>query len=412
MSKALTIKNLSSILIYLLPIFIISGNFLADLTVVIINILFVTLLIQNKSINYIYDNKYFWVLVVFYLYVVVRSLFTLEWISIKSAIFLFRYIIFIFAFHYLYINKVLNLSHLYSILIFLMAILFIDGSYQYVFKSNIFGYDLFHPDRVSSFFGDELIMGSYTFRVLLLIIPLSLFLNKNNVHHKNFLKLGLIILILVFLLILSGERTPFFLSLLYILSLIVILPQGFLNKLKLFLIFIISIIFIFNYNITFSKRLIDMSIKNFKNVRHDNNQKNFLSFSQMHDDHYSSGVEMFKDNILFGQGLKMFRIKCNEKKFNVGKFSCSTHPHNIIIQFIAELGIVGILFLIYFYFKLFSKLKTVKNNPLLTSTTFLVFLILFPFLPFGNFFHNGLVIMNILSISILWCLHNDNNKQY
>ena len=117
MSKALTIKNLSSILIYLLPIFIISGNFLADLTVVIINILFVTLLIQNKSINYIYDNKYFWVLVVFYLYVVVRSLFTLEWISIKSAIFLFRYIIFIFAFHYLYINKVLNLSHLYSILI-------------------------------------------------------------------------------------------------------------------------------------------------------------------------------------------------------------------------------------------------------------------------------------------------------
>ena len=69
----------------------------------------------------------------------------------------------------------------------------------------------------------------------------------------------------------------------------------------------------------------------------------------MHDDHYSSGMKMFKDNFLFGQGLKMFRVKCNEEKFNVGRFSCSTHPHNIIIQFLAELGIVGILFLIYFF---------------------------------------------------------------
>ena len=71
---------------------------------------------------------------------------------------------------------------------------------------------------------------------------------------------------------------------------------------------------------------------------------------------------MFKDNILFGQGLKMFRIKCSEEKFNAGRFSCSTHPHNIIIQFLAELGIVGILFLIYFYFSLFLTIKKITKN--------------------------------------------------
>jgi O-antigen ligase len=414
MSKVSLMKNVSSTLIYLLPIFIISGNFLTDLSVVIINVLFITVLIQNKSINFIYKNKYFWILVFFYLYLVVRSIFTLEWISIKSAIFSFRYVIFIFAFYYLYINKVLNLHYLYLILISLLVILTIDGTYQYVFKSNIFGYDLLHPYRVSSFFGDELIMGSYTFRVLLLIIPLSLFFYQNNIHFKNFLKLTLFTIVLIYLLILTGERIAFFLSLVYILTLILILPKGLLNKLKIIFLFTLALIFIFNSNNNFSQRIFKLTKSNIQSfvIAKENNKKNILSLSIMHDDHYSSGIKMFKDNILFGQGLKMFRIKCNEDKFNTGQYSCSTHPHNIIIQFLAELGIIGILFLIYFYFSLFSNIKAAKNNSLIISTTFLVFLIFFPLLPYGNFFHNGLVIMNILSISILWCLYNDDNKQY
>ena len=60
------------------------------------------------------------------------------------------------------------------------------------------------------FFGDELIMGSYTFRVLLLIIPLSLYFHQNNVYFKNFLKLILLTIVLIYLLILSGERVAFY----------------------------------------------------------------------------------------------------------------------------------------------------------------------------------------------------------
>ena len=411
MPKVSMMKNASSTLIYLLPVFIISGNFLADLSVVIINVLFITLLIQNKSINFIYKNKYFWILVFFYLYLVVRSIFTLEWISIKPAIFSFRYVIFIFAFYYLYINKVLNLRYLYLILISLLIILTIDGTYQYVFESNLFGYNILHENRASSFFGDELIMGSYTFRVLLLIIPLSLFFHQNNVYFKNFLKLILLTIVLIYLLILSGERVAFFLGLVYTLTLILILPKGLLNKLKIMILFTVTLIFIFNSNNNFSQRIFEQTKSNLEQVM-TADKKNILSLSAMHDDHYSSGMKMFKDNILFGQGLKMFRIKCNEDKFNTGKHSCSTHPHNIIIQFLAELGIIGTLFLTYFYFSLFSNIKAAKNNSLIISTTFLVFLIFFPLLPYGNFFHNGLVIMNILSISILWCLCNDGNKQY
>jgi hypothetical protein len=414
MLKALTIQNLSSTIIYLLPIFIISGNFLSDLAVVIINILFVTLLIQNKSINFIYNNKYFWAIVIFYLYITIRSLFTLEWVSIKSAIFSFRYVIFIFAFYYFYINKFLNLNYLNLILISLLFLLSIDGTYQYIFKSNIFGYDLFHPNRVSSLFGDELIMGSYTFRILLLIIPLSLFYYKNNFNLKNLLKLILLIIFLLFLLILSGERIAFFLSSFYIFSLIIILPKSLFDRLIYTFLFIATLFFIFNYNNDFSQRLLHLTKQNIESfvLTKNNSRKNVLSLSKMHDDHYSTGMEMFKDNFLFGQGPKMFRIKCNDEKFKVGKFSCSTHPHNIIIQFLAELGVIGIAFLLYFYLSLFLNIKAIKNNYLISSTSFLAFLIFFPLLPYGNFFHNGLVIMNILSISILWCLYYDDNKKY
>ena len=201
----------------------------------------------------------------------------------------------------------------------------------------------------------------------------------------------------------------------YILTLMLILPKGFLNKLKICSLFIITIIFIFNFNDNFSKRMINVTMYNINSfvLNYDHGtKKNILSLSRMHDDHYASGFEMFKDNILFGQGPKMFRIKCKENRFNVAKWSCSSHPHNIIIQFLAELGLVGTLFLIYFYLSLFLNIKKAKNKPLIILTTFLVFLIFFPLLPFGNFFHNGLVIMNILSISILWCLYNGDNEQY
>ena len=127
-------------------------------------------------------------------------------------------------------------------------------------------------------------------------------------------------------------------------TLILVLPKGLLNKLKIFSLFILIIIFIFNYNNNFSDRLFNITKINIKSfvIAKNNDKKNILSLSRVHDDHYL--FQMFKDNILFGQGLKMFRIKCSEEKFNVGIFSCATHPHNIIIQFLAELGIVGIIY--------------------------------------------------------------------
>lgn len=412
MIKVSTLENFSAKLIYALPIFIIIGNFFADLTIVLINIIFMILIFKTKSLDLIYKNKYFWVLFFFYLYVLIRSIFTLEWISIKSALFLFRFPIFIFAFYYLYINKILNLRILYFIFIFILFILLIDGTYQYIFKQNILGIKILHENRVSSFFGDELIMGSFTFRLLSLIIPLTILMNQDKLKISLYLKLILFSLSLIFLTILSGERLAFFLFLLYLIIIFLILPKSIFSTILNIFIIILVTIFIFKSDNNFSKRIINTTKINIENYVFKKNEerKNILSLSKMHDDHYSSGIKMFQDNFIFGQGIKMFRIKCKEPKFETGKYSCSTHPHNILIQFLSELGIVGTLFLLYFYFSIFIKIRRVKNKSLIVSSTFLVFLIFFPFLPYGNFFHNGLVITNIFSISFLWCLYYRDNK--
>ena len=69
-------------------------------------------------------------------------------------------------------------------------------------------------------------------------------------------------------------------------------------------------------------------------------------FTPIHDSHYRTAYNMYKDKPFLGHGPKMFRVICNDKKYAVGKYSCATHPHNFYIQLLAETGILGFLFLL------------------------------------------------------------------
>ena len=101
---------------------------------------------------------------------------------------------------------------------------------------------------------------------------------------------------------------------------------------------------------------------------------------------------MFKNRPYFGHGVKSFRTLCNDKKFVFNENSCSTHPHNFYIQFLAELGIVGFLFLVVFYlyilFKTFKKIffddRSQKNLGLILCYSHIL-ISLFPLMPTGNF---------------------------
>ncbi len=83
--------------------------------------------------------------------------------------------------------------------------------------------------------------------------------------------------------------------------------------------------------------------------------KKLLFFLIEHESHAISSIEIFKDNPILGVGPKKFRFECGKEKYNISKFSCSTHPHNFYIQLLAETGIVGsiIPLILLFYIILF-----------------------------------------------------------
>ena len=84
----------------------------------------------------------------------------------------------------------------------------IDGYIQYFTGESITGHKIKEGVRLSSFFGDELILGSYLSRFLPIII--ALFFLSQHSRKKN---LNIILLIFVIftsvIIFLSGERAAF-----------------------------------------------------------------------------------------------------------------------------------------------------------------------------------------------------------
>ena len=67
-------------------------------------------------------------------------------------------------------------------------------------------------------------------------------------------------------------------------------------------------------------------------------------FSKTHESHYKTAIAIFKDKKIFGAGVKSFRHVCKNLKYNPQ--GCATHPHNTFLQFLSELGLLGIIFYI------------------------------------------------------------------
>ena len=400
------------------PLFFFPLTYIFGIAITELFIFFFTIFLIINYKNEKFSNRnILLVLLLFSLYLGVSAIIQIPSSLKYSSIFHFRYVLFsisVYLFFKIFEELNFNKKVLSILFLLLIIILLFDSCFQFLVGENILGQKLSRFGyRVSSFFGDELILGSFLMR-LLPIILWYLFYLKIEIKSK---KLFFIIFFSAyfFVVYISGERTAFALTALMVLLFIIFvsnLRYIFFISIIVFTIFAFFVaitnvgkedithrMFVKTYNQLTNKNAdTDKPSKNIledKDLRFIDKIKSINIFSPNHHGHLIIAKELFTKNLFFGVGPKGFRHYCRTVNYDPPKGICSTHPHNIFAQILSELGLFGLLFyLVFIFFILKVLLKNIKkksidhqiNGLLVISIGLLINL--FPFIPSGNLFNN------------------------
>ncbi len=397
---------ISSWTIVLMPCFLISGPFLSDLGVSLVAILFLISSINNNFNKY-YNNYYFKFFAIFCLILILSSLFSDHTlISLKNSLFYFRFGIFSLCFWYLLDKNIFPIKYLFLSILICFSSLIIDGYFQFFFGKNLFGYELYNNFRVSSFFGSELILGSYLARFFPILFGLFILLDEIKKSKLLLLFMTLIFILSEGLIFISGERLALFFMNLSAIFIILMLKEYRIYRIWTYIasLSLIALLIIFVPNS--KQRFVDQTIYDFTR----NTDDKLYIFSKPHTDMYTSAYRMFLDNKFIGVGPRQFRNKCEQ--YYVSEYSCETHPHNTYLELLSEAGIFAFLivasFFVYltylsikhFIFKLIKGKKSIFNDVevcLLSA----VIISLWPFSPSGSFFNNWMSIVYYFPVGLL-----------
>ena len=296
--------NLNSILIILFPFALVSGPLIPEIFLFIIILSFIYLSQKEKKFFY-YKNNFFKVFMFFFLIINISAFYNFNLISIKSSIFYFRFGLFSIAiFFFLNENKFLQKLCLYSFTL-LILLLFIDSTIQFFFDRNIIGFEKSATGRVSSFFGDELVLGSFVSKFFLFY--LALFFSEKI--SKNKFLLFLIIIIFFLIIFYSASRTAFG-SYVLAISFFLIIAKEYKSGFKLILLCSALIIILSQFNDNNFKRV-------FNHTKYQMFQEysSFNFLSQRHMLHLITAYKIFEKNIFLGAGVKSFRLLCDKNDF-------------------------------------------------------------------------------------------------
>ena len=410
-----------------MPAFLISGPFLSDLGLSLVALLFLINSTKNNLKKYF--NNYFFKIFIFFCFLLTLSslLSHNPLISLKTSFFYFRFGIFSICFWYLLDANPNLVKYLFLSILICFLSLIVDGYIQYFVGKNILGIKLYNEYRVSSFFGSELILGSYLARLFPLLFGIFIFLDQQKKNKLNLTFITIIFILSEGLIFLSGERLALFFMNLSAIFIIIMLKQYKVYRLWTYLISLLLILILMNMFPHTKERIIDQTFNDFRGIYKQNNNvdnnhyNNLYIFSKPHTHMYVTAYNMFLENKFFGVGPRQFRNKC--QNYSVGEYSCDTHPHNTYLELLSEAGIFaffvvfGFFCLLCFFSAKHFLFKFIKGKKsLITDFEVCLFscvlISLWPFSPSGSFFNNWMSVVYYFPVGLLLWQRSKSKKSY
>ena len=360
----------------------------------------------------IFDKKTF---IFFFSFLVL--IFPFESIDFKNSFIkylsFFRFLLMLFGL-IIFFEKENNINKffikIYKTYTLILVVIIIDVIIEYTFGSNIFGNKSYIKHRIASFTNDELIIGYIL--CFTAIFTLKYIFDSTNSYYF-FIILSLILTISFII----GERSNF-LKLFSCITLFILINYFYLNKfrIKSFLVMIVAflILSVSFYNLTKNTpqgkslyRLLELNMPDESRVVFNIKEKFFVSH---HAPHYVTAYKIFKNNPIFGIGINNFYMESIKEEYiddrllYSGGSRGSNHPHQIYLEVVSEVGLVGLVyFLFIFFYPIYLSLKTLKQSQDVNILSHLLLHIyfIFPLLPSGSIFGTNTGVPFWLNLTIL-----------
>ena len=411
MYKQVTTFFLDRILLFLVfffPLIIVLRSSAINIATIVVSIIILFNFFKKTQIE-ILKNKLLIYLIIFFLFIFINSIIHFNSFGmLLKSLGNFRYLLLSLAV-FLVFEKMSDKQQKFFIYFNIIIILLIafDIFYQFIFYKDIFGFlpgmcsDIFPIKcvRFSGVFGDELIAGSYLSQIGFLMLMLFLKTLNLNKNFFSFLIKLFLFLFSILIILLTGERTA-----LLIITISFFFTCFFKKKISIFFfifLFLLTLIFFSAQKIeSINSRFIKL-FDGWGSTSKDVTIINKITESPW-SFHYQAAIELFLEKPILGHGPRSFRINCNntniDKKTRENRDyyrdyrACSSHPHNYLLEFLSEHGLIGgVLFIGLFIFVFISVYKKNKNNKnenvfIFIGIGSLILAIIFPIKPSGSFF--------------------------
>ena len=430
----LSLHKISLYLLYLLPISLITGPAIPDISISLICILFLIHTFHYKEYGWVKES---WIKIgiLFWLSLIFISFFAdNKFLSFVDSIIFIRFILFSIAVYAWLIQSRKQLKILLIIIFLTLIFIIMDSLLQFLryntasgFGKDIFGFIPEHYGRLTGPFNKEHVPGSHLSKFFFISILPFIYLFKKNI--KTSITLFVYIIATGFIIFVSGEKMAFLTFLLGYFIFIMIIKE----YRKLFVLSFCSLIILITLLLQTHQSYNDyeiietqphhLGLKINKQFSCKDNtaiecsklievQPQFLSVITEFNESvyykiYLSAYRMWLDNKITGIGLNNYENLCEKNiKYQTIKknySNCSSHPHNYYLQWLSESGIIGFFFYILFVALIFSKLFFNINYTEAKIGLISLIIIFWPIMSTGSLLKNwnGIQTFFVIGLAIL-----------